>query len=95
MADTEYTAALQLLTTKIDALADSATRREEMLVAINGHVREHGETLATHTEWILGHTQRHEDISADMHSLSSKVWALGGGSGILAALAMVLQVLHL
>jgi len=95
MPDTEYTAALQQLTSKIDALADSGARREVLLTTLNGHVREHGEALATHTEWILGHNQRHEDLSKNMNSLSNKVWTLSGGSGILAAIAMVLQVLHL
>ena len=95
MPDTEYLASLQILIVKIDALADSGARREEILSTINGHVREHGEQLAANKQWIWGHKKTHEDIDEEIHSLSNRLWSLSGGTGVLAIIANVLAVIKL
>ena len=95
MPDTEYLASLQILIAKIDALAISAERREELLMKINGYVREHGELLSTHVEWIRTHDRRHKRLERDMHTLSNRIWVLSGGTGVLATVATILQFLNL
>lgn len=82
---------------KIDGLA-SSSRQEEILNSvneINGYVRDHGEILAGHQQWMESHDKVHEGQDKDFRSLSSRVWILSGGSGLLAAVAMILQTLNL
>lgn len=95
MPDNEYLASLQILIVKIDALAVAAERREEMLMKINGHVRDHGEKLAAQKQWIWGHKQTHDDLDRRVHSLSNWLWSLSGGTGILASIAVILQLVSL
>ena len=95
MTDIECDPTLQLILSKLDSLAISADRREDMLLKINGHVREHGEQLAAHQEWIKGHTNTHNTLDNNMQTLSNRVWALSGGSGILAVVATILQIFNL
>ena len=102
MADKEYIAALQALTAKIDGLIiagdlrDTAgERREDILNAINGYVREHGELLAAHTEWFRGHKKVHEVLDKNLHTLSNRLFAISGGTGLLAVAATILQFVKL
>jgi len=101
-----YTEALQELIKKIDLLAGTAGsvttgsigRQEEILTAVsqvNGFVREHGEMLAAHQQWLESHGEAHTAKDKDFRTLSSRVWVLGGGTGILATVAMILQFLNL
>jgi hypothetical protein len=81
---------------KIDTLADLAGQQEEILAAvnrINGHVRAHGEQLAANQQWIEGHTRTHTTLDKRVHVLSNRLWVLSGGTGVLAAIALVLQTL--
>lgn len=95
MADTEYTAALQMLITRIDAQDTAAARREELLTKINGYVRDHGEQLAAHKQWIQGHKQIHTTLDRSVHNLSNRLWILSGGTGILSVVAAILQFMNL
>jgi hypothetical protein len=95
MADTEYTAALQMLITRIDAQDTAAARREELLTKINGFVRDHGEQLAAQKQWIWGHKQTHEALDKDVHNLSNRLWILSGGTGVLSVVAAILQFMNL
>lgn len=95
MPDNEYLASLQILIAKIDGLAAAADRREETLLKINGHVREHGEQLAANKQWIWGHKQTHEDLDKDMRSLGNRLWILSGGTGALSVVATILQFVNL
>ena len=88
MVDNEYLASLQILIAKIDT-------QTELLMAINGYVREHGEQLAANKQWIWGHKETHEKIDKDMHTLSSWLWKLSGGTGLFAILATVFQFMKL
>lgn len=93
-----YTDALLDLSTKIGVLAGCAGRQEEILLAvseINGYVREHGEVLAAHQQWIESHQDKHVARDRDFRALSSRVWTISGGSGLLAIAATVLQFLNL
>ena len=97
MSDSSYTEALLELSTKIDQLA-VVGRQEEILAAlsqINGYVREHGEVLASHSQWMASHDKVHVAQDGDFRTLSSRVWLLSGGSGLLAIVATILQFLKL
>lgn len=94
MADVTYTEALVALNNRLDGLVEMARVQEEtqqLVRDMNGFVREHGQVIAAHEQWITGHELRHEGVDKDQRRLSNRVWALGGGSGILAAVAMLLQ----
>jgi len=95
MPDNEYVASLQILIAKIDGLATAGCAREELLLKINGHVRDHGEQLAAQKQWIWGHKKTHEDLEEEMHCLSNRLWTLSGGTGALAIVANVLQFMRL
>jgi len=95
MPDNEYLASLQVLISKMDAMADSGVRREEILSNINGYVRDHGEQLAANKQWIWGHKKTHEDLDIEIHSLSNRLWSLSGGTGALAIIANVLAFIKL
>ena len=95
MADTEYTAALQTLIAKLDAQDTAALRREKLLTKINGYVRDHGEQLASHKQWIWGHKQTHEALDKNVHNLSNRLWILSGGTGVLSVVATILQFMSL
>jgi chromosome segregation ATPase len=91
-----YTQALLELSAKIDQLADLASRQEEILTAvnqINGRVRDHGELLAAHQQWRTGHEAEHSDLDGRLRTLGSRLWAVGGGGGLLGLLATILQFL--
>lgn len=98
MPDNEYVASLQILISKIDSLSEAGSRREEagsrreeLLSNINGYVRDHGEQLAANKQWIWGHKQTHETIDKRIHTLSTWLWGLSGGTGILATVFAALQ----
>ena len=93
--DKEYTTTLHVLITKIDGLAASADRREELLTKINGYVRDHGEQLAANKQWIWGHKQTHDDLETNIHTLSNRLFLLSGGTGILSIVATILQFVKL
>jgi len=91
-----YTEVLQDLSAKIDGLGELASRQKEILAAlnqINGNVRTHGETLAANQQWIEGHTQIHTTLNNRVRVISNRLWVLSGGTGILAAIALVLQAI--
>ena len=67
----------------------------KIVVATNGFAREHGEMLSAHRQWIKGHENDHTKIEKDMRTMSSRMWALSGGTGILAVASAILQFFHL
>lgn len=66
-----------------------------LMLKLNGFVRRHGETLAAHSQWLDTHEQEHEKAEREMRTLSSRLWALGGGGGLLGLIATILQLLDL
>ena len=98
-----YTEVLQDLSAKIDGLGELASRQcptaphiKEILAAlnkINGNVRTHGEILAANQQWIEGRAQIHSALVDQVRVISNRLWVLSGGTGILAAIALVLQAI--
>ena len=66
-----------------------------LVLKTNGFSREHGKILAAHRQWLENHDEVHKARDKDFRTLSSRVWLLGGSSGLLAGVAMILQYLNL
>lgn len=79
----------------IGALRDRLEDVHALVQQTNGFVREHGQMLSAHQQWIESHNQSHIKVEKDMHILSSRVYTLSGGSGLLAIVATILQFLNL
>lgn len=85
------------LDAKLDKVA-SRDRQEEIQTTVNligGYVKDHGEVLAGHKQWIESHGEAHTARDRDFRALSNRVWILSGGSGLLATVAMILQRLNI
>jgi len=101
MSDLSLFEALEKLGKDIDARIDGLASRDQQeeihntVDQINGYVRSHGELLAAHQQWMISHDKVHETQDKDFRSLSSRVFLLSGGSGLLATAAMILQALKL
>lgn len=96
MSKTSYTQALLELSAKIDGLADLSGQQDQILAALNlmnGRVREQGKLLAAHQQWLAGHDAEHRVLVGRLRTLSSRLWALGGGGGLLGLFATILQFL--
>jgi len=98
----ELTGAIAVQTAQLEKILlsgmERAQRQEEILAAVtkvNGYVRDHGETLAAHSQWMESHGKVHITQDKDFRALSGWVWKLGGGSGLLAIVATILQFLNL
>lgn len=77
---------------------ERSQRQEEILVAVtrmNGYVREHGEALAAHDQWIDSHEKTTKKMEDDMKTLSNRVYVISGGTGLLSLVATALQFLNL
>ena len=79
----------------IGALKERLDAIYTLVLATNGFARDHGEMLAAHGQWIEGHEKEHTKLEKDVRTISSRMWLLSGGTGILAAVASVLQFLNL
>ena len=75
-----------------------AVRLEDVytiVLATNGFARDHGEMLSAHRQWIESHEKVHTKVDSDIKTLSGRIWVLSGGTGLLAIVASILQVLNL
>jgi len=79
----------------IASLREKIDDIHRLVLATNGFAREHGEILSAHRQWIEGHEKDHVKIERDIQTLSSRLWLLSGGSGVLAVIATILQFLRL
>lgn len=66
-----------------------------LVLKINGFARDHGEMLSAHQQWMEGHEKGHVKIEKDIQTLSSRMWVLSGGTGLLAVVASILQFFKL
>ena len=66
-----------------------------LVLKINGFAREHGEMLSAHQQWVESHEREHIKVEKDMHTLSARMWALSGGTGLLVIVAEILQFLNI
>lgn len=98
MNDEELTEAIVAQTSQLEKILvagmERAQRQEEILAAItrmNGFVRNHGEALAAHQQWMESHDEVHRTRDKDFRTLSNRVWALAGLDAGLALAAMAIQ----
>lgn len=80
---------------QIDGLGNQVEKIQATVDQINGYVRVHDADLAAQKQWMESHDKAHVIQDKDFRSLSSRVFLLSGGSGLLAAVAMLLQYLKL
>lgn len=66
-----------------------------LVLKINGFAREHGEILSAHQQWIESHEKEHVKVGKDIHTLSARIWAISGGTGLLVVVAEILQFINL
>ena len=79
----------------ITSLREKIDDIHRSVLTMNGFARDHGELLSAHGQWIKGHEKDHVKIEGDIQTLSSRLWLLSGGSGVLAVIATILQVLKI
>jgi len=97
MDNAEFTVALTAQTAQLERILAAGTQRQEdILTAVtrmNGFVRDHGNTLAAHQQWIESHDDVHKTREKDYRTLTNRVWALVGVDTSLAAIAILVQFL--
>lgn len=98
MNNAELTEAIEAQTLQLKRILDAgmerAQRQKEILGTVtrmNGFVRDHGETLAAHQQWMESHDSVHVTRDGDFRTLSNRVWALAGLDAGLALAAIVIQ----
>ncbi len=98
MDNAEFAAALTAQTAQLEKILAAGTersqRQEDILIAVtrmNGFVRDHGEGLAAHQQWIESHDDVHKTREKDYRTLTNRVWALVGIDTGLAAIAILAQ----
>jgi len=105
MAKQTYTEALQEILDRLEAggtsavvaarLDEIARRQDETIVLLrklNGSVREHGQALAQHSQWIADHQQAHTVLDKRVDYLGTK---LNFASAINLALSFIAGALGL
>ena len=75
---------------RLDTIDKRGEETVELLRTLNGCVREHGEQLAAHGEWMRSHQSIHKGMDRRMERISAKVYVAAGINTALATIAAIL-----
>ena len=80
------------LLVRLDTIDKRGEETVDLLRVLNGCVREHGKTLAAHSQWMESHQSIHKTLDKRVDSVARKANIVTGISGILALIAGALGI---
>jgi len=73
-----------MIDTRLDNISVRLDEVVDLLKAMNGRTREHGELLAAHGQWLESHQQVHEALDKRIDQVSLKTNVIAGVNALLA-----------
>ena len=78
------------LLARLDGIDKRGEETVDLLNRLNGHVREHGQQLAAHGEWMKSHQSIHKGMDTRLDRLSNKINVVAAINTTLSFIAGVL-----